>query len=491
MGGVLMVSDKVKNLIIITIITVVGVFYLSTMREGHDWGDDFSAYINHAKNIAKGIDYKTTRYIYNPFYPSLGPRVYPPVFPFLLAPLYKYYGLDLTPMKIENALIFLLFLLVLYLIFKKELSFLSLAIMLVIIGFSPFFWNFKDNIKSDVPFLFFLYSSFLIIIRAYETDKLRMFSIIYSILAGFLVYLAYGTRNIGFLLIPSLFIYDIIKFKKVSLFFIITTLIFFIFIILQSVFLYTDISYRDQFAVEFKIILRNLFLYARALSNIWDNGYSKIFEGIFSIIFSIFSFIGYIARIKRRITIFEIFPALYLISVLIWPANQGARFLIPIIPLYIFYAFIGIENSFFINQKGAQKLIFTITMAIIFISYIGRYTTLDYGYIREGIGKKETRELFDYIRKNTQKNDIFIFQKPRALALYTDRNASVYHCAWDYKELWKYFKEIHVSYIIAGEPFEDDRKFLRPFVEKYRNNFEETYSNPDFKVYKIKNPPPL
>jgi len=48
-----MVSDKVKNLIIITIITVVGVFYLSTMREGHDWGDDFSAYINHAKNITK------------------------------------------------------------------------------------------------------------------------------------------------------------------------------------------------------------------------------------------------------------------------------------------------------------------------------------------------------------------------------------------------------------------------------------------------------
>jgi hypothetical protein len=476
--------DKVKNLIVILIIVVTGIFYLSSIREGHDWGDDFSMYISHAKNIAAGANYKDTGYIYNPFYPGVGPRAYPPVFPLLLSPIYKCYGLNLAPMKIESVAIFLLFLFLLYLVFKKELSFRYLAAMLLIIGFSPFFWNFKDIVASDVPFLFFLYLSFLVISRAYKKWPLSLVQ--YSVIAGFFIYLAYGTRNIGVLLIPGLFLYEMIRFKRLTRFSIIATLVFCFFTILQSGLLYTDISYRDQFALESKVILRNLFLYTRAMSNIWDNGYNKIFKDIFFAIFSIFAFIGCAARIKRRITIFEIFSALYLISVLIWPAIQGARFLMPIIPLYVFYAFAGIEEPSLIKRTGIRKTVFLIVMAIICVSYATKYTTLDYGCIREGIGKKETVELFDYIKKNTQKADIFIFQKPRALALYTGRKASVYHCPEDYRDLWRYFWDIKASYVIVGEPFDTDRAYLSLFVERYRNNLEEIYSNQDFKVYKIK-----
>ena len=32
-------------------------FYLATIREGHAWGDDFSMYIRHAQNIARGEPY--------------------------------------------------------------------------------------------------------------------------------------------------------------------------------------------------------------------------------------------------------------------------------------------------------------------------------------------------------------------------------------------------------------------------------------------------
>lgn len=484
----MVLSDKVKNVIIYMIVGIIGIFYFSTIREGHDWGDDFSAYINHAKNIANGVNYKYTGYIYNLFYPSLGPKAYPPIFPFLLSPIYKHYGLNLTFMKIENVIFFLLFLFILYLIFKKEILFKHLAALLAIVGFNPFFWNFKDKIVSDLLFLLFLYLSFLIIIKVYGIGKLQRFNAVYSILAGSLIYLAYGTRNIGSLLIVSLFIYDMIKFRKVSIFFIITTSVFFIFIILQSVFLYTDISYYDQSAVRLKVIFRNLFLYIRSLPNLWDNGYSKIFKNIFFTVFSVFAVIGYTARVKCRITVFEIFSVLYLMLVVIWPANQGARFLMPIMPLYIFYIFTGIENCTVIKKNSTKQLVFGIFIVIIFISYIGKYTTLEYGRIKQGIGKKETIELFDYIKKNTEKNDIFVFQKPRALALYTDRKASVYHCPQDYKELWKYFNDINASYVISGEPFYEDRTYLRLFVEKYKNNLEEVYSNQDFKVYKIKKP---
>ena len=68
-------------------ILFVAVFYLSTIREGHDWGDDFSQYILHAENLASGAPYAPTRYLYNPDDPVTGPQQYPPGFPIALAPI--------------------------------------------------------------------------------------------------------------------------------------------------------------------------------------------------------------------------------------------------------------------------------------------------------------------------------------------------------------------------------------------------------------------
>ena len=56
-------------------ILFVAVFYLSTIREGHDWGDDFSQYIMHAENLATGARYAPTRYLFNPDDPVTGPPI--------------------------------------------------------------------------------------------------------------------------------------------------------------------------------------------------------------------------------------------------------------------------------------------------------------------------------------------------------------------------------------------------------------------------------
>src|SRR5678815_1678073 len=87
-------------------VLIVAVFYLSTIREGHDWGDDFSQYILHAENLASGAPYAPTRYLYNPADPVTGPQQYPPGFPIALAPIVWTFGLELRPMKVEIVLFF-------------------------------------------------------------------------------------------------------------------------------------------------------------------------------------------------------------------------------------------------------------------------------------------------------------------------------------------------------------------------------------------------
>ena len=270
-------SNRIHILFIIILISAIGVFYFLTIREGHAWGGDFSLYIHHAKNIAEGLDYEDTGYIYNLYNPSLGPKTYPPIFPLLLAPFYKLYGLNLTAMKIEVIIMFLFFLFVYYMIFKHELPYKYLVMMIVLVGFNPYFWNFKDNVLSDIPFLMWTYLSLFFILKANQSKQSPRIQLLYSMFAGLLIYLSYGTRSIGIVFIPCLFIHDLIRYKRLTKYTIRATLIFVFLLVLQTVFLHSDRSYFDQFTIDLRNILDNLISYALSLTVLLDNGYSSIF----------------------------------------------------------------------------------------------------------------------------------------------------------------------------------------------------------------------
>jgi len=490
-------TQKRDFLVVIIIIAIVGSFYFATIRDGHRWGGDFAMYIQHAKNIAEGIDYNDTGYLYNPFTPFLGPQTYPPIFPLLLSPVYKWFGLNLSAMKIEVILIFLLSLFMIFLAFRNELPYQYVVAMIAIIGFNPYFWDFKDYVLSDLPFLFFVYLSLFSIHQQGKLNKAQKYQIPYAIVVGFFLYLSYGTRSLGIVLIPCLFIHEIIRAKKITQFTIIVTLVF-VFSVATQTALLQGISYTDHISVKpggTSIIypqgaFHAFSSYGLALSILWDNGYSKAFRGIVFLILCALASIGYLARIKDRITIFEIFLAIYILTVIILLASRDLRLLIPVIPLYLYYVFVGITQGSLFRRHEVQRSIFFVLIAAISVSYAGKYTKVDYRGIDIGIAKKETVEMFEYVKKRTNKSDVFIFQKPRVLSLFTGRIASGYH--WGDEHLWKYIQQINASYLIVTRhnvgglwPI-DDQVYLRGFVEKYKETFREIYANEDFKVYRIR-----
>ncbi len=62
-----------SNFWLIVTVTGIAAWHLLTIRAGHDWGDAFSLYIQHAKNIVEGRPYADTGYLYNPSLPVLSP----------------------------------------------------------------------------------------------------------------------------------------------------------------------------------------------------------------------------------------------------------------------------------------------------------------------------------------------------------------------------------------------------------------------------------
>ncbi|WP_367328316.1 hypothetical protein, partial [Lentimicrobium sp.] len=67
------------------------------IRADHDWGDDFAQYLAQAENIARFHPMPQTGYVYNEFYPSLGPKAYPPGFPLMISAITGKYGKYIPP----------------------------------------------------------------------------------------------------------------------------------------------------------------------------------------------------------------------------------------------------------------------------------------------------------------------------------------------------------------------------------------------------------
>ena len=439
-------------------------------------------YIHHAKNIAEGIDYNKTGYIYNPDRPTIGPKTYPPVFPLILSPIYTWFGLNLTAMKIEIILMFCMFLFVYYLILRMELPYKFVVLAILLIGCNPYYWDYKDNVLSDLPFLLWTYTALLIILHAHQSNSSKRTHLLYSIFAGIIIYLTYGTRSIGILLVPCLFIHDAIRYKKPTQFSIIATIIFLTFMLIQSFFFHSDRSYLENLSFNPMFLLQNLLFYGKYFVEIWDNGYSVVLSAVLFTVFFILTIIGYMDRIQSRITILEVFTPLYMGSLIILPYFQQ-RYLIPVIPLCVMYALIGITKFKFIQSREARRYFVSILIVAFFITYLGKYTKSNFDSIDIGVGRKESIKLFEYIRSNTDESDIFIFRKPRVLSLYTGRSAAAYHLPNDEEELWQFFRSIGANYLIVGQI---DPKYIHLFIEKYENNFEKMFLNFDFKVYKIK-----
>lgn len=479
---------------VLPVILSVSLFYLLTIRQGHEWGDDFSMYIHHAKNIVEGIPYGKTGYIYNPYLQlyyahqaQIGPKTYPPVLPLLLAPVYYFWKLNLNAYKVCIILTFILSLFVIARAFRNYLSPPWLAALIFILGYNPFFWRYKDNIVSDLPFILFTYLSLYLISKASESREAGGPTALSILLVSVSIYLAYGTRSIGLLMLPCLLLSDFINYRKLTAFAVKVVFLAGALIILQNLLIHNDASYADHLGFSIGGVVHHLREYTKESSELWLNGYNKPLRlALFAVVTGC-SIAGYYSSLRRKAGCYEIFLPLYLAALLAVPVYGGLRFLMPVIPLYLLYALVGIKDLGRAREKLAAPVLAAL-MAAIVITYLGQYTKLDFGPIREGIDKAEAQQLFAYIRGNTAVDDTFIFRKPRALALFTGRNASSWHMPADDQELWSYLQKINAGFVVLGpkglEP--EDQAYLSGFIGRNSRRLEKAFSNMDFDVYRIK-----
>lgn len=477
---------KARDGVCLGILATIFLFYLLTIRSGQPWPDDFAMYIQEAKNFVDHTPIQHTNYLYDPYNPALGPRLYPPVFPLLLAPGYFVGGLtDLVPMQVEIVVFFTGILIVLWRGLGQELPPIEGAILLAIIGFNPVLWAFKDSIVSDIPFTFLLYLTLFLANDIAKDLTSKTWRVWKTLGLALLVYLCYGTRTVGIVLVPALLLCGFLyRRRNGGRQLVVAGLLAIMPCWIQSR-IFTGVGYGDVLGLGVlgfvHTFVHNLVIYAWSLAGFWNNPYTKVLRDLIFAAVTFLALLAYFRRIRSGIRIYEILAPLYMFVILLFPYPGGARYLIPIFPLFVCYFLEGIEILRSYRMPVPRQTVLVPVLLLVVFSYGTEFVHSTFGPFRDGVEKPESKELFAFIKTQTNPSDVFIFRRPRALGLFTGRTAAVYPVTGE--KYSAYFQNVHADYFIEA-PALDDAAF-DAFLANDCLSKRRVFSNADFSVFHI------
>lgn len=494
----------------------VVLFYLFTLRAGLAGGGDAAQYILHAKNLAEGQPYAETGYIQNP-YLFVAPKSYPPGFPLLLAPVIALFGVSLTAMKVEMVLLFAAALVVIACAFRRVLSPAALCALVAVLGLHPYFWDFKDSILSDIPFLLLVFASLLAYDEAHREGRRGRARLLWALGAAAGAGLAIATRSLGVVLLPTFLAYDLIRARRPGQPRLSRPLLVVggVFAALGAAALVYAVatgagggSYlrlvQDQLSQP-GILLRRIGVQSRQiihiLSTLWDTGYGDVLSDVGFALSAPLVLAGFWTRLRRQRSVFEVFSVLYVLALLPWSFLR-MRYLIPLFPLYFLYLFVGAGQlaawtrratgaSRAVGPQAGRALLAVGLLAVAGV-FGAKYSTLDYGPIVTNTTTPAAEQFFAYVRQHTAPEDVLVSEVSRQTLFFAERSTAALHDVplqdeEDEEALLRYFREISADYVVVGPPqpvpaWENDRIL----VERLPERFERVYGNDEFQLYRIR-----
>ena len=428
-----------KSIIVLSLILLASALLgSSVLTRGHFWGDDFATYIMQAKSIlTDNMDEFVTANTFTVTQSSqqIGPAAYPWGFPLMLTPVYALIGLSPLALKLPGLMAYLAFLLIFFFFAKRHFTLIESLLAVSLFAFNPELLRFLDNILSDIPFLFLSTLSLLLAdLYIRETNQKRRW--ILAAITGAVVFTAYFVRTQGLILLASMLLFQAIRFlqqddqrRSIMVETLLTIATFgTLWGISSLIFPGGQSSYLALYSgFSIDLFINNIVYYSETFRWFFM---TLPRESLIFWVFVLFCFIGLVARFREDL-LFVLYSALYLVVLWSWPERQGYRFIFPLLPLFIYFVFQGVQTLFGWIQTDAKQIGLKITYTCLFlITTIFAFNAGDNAYINLRNGREINGpfdplsfETFDFIQNETSPESVIVFFKPRAMYLMTNRYA--------------------------------------------------------------------
>jgi len=476
-----MVTRVGDNSLRLVTIGIVAVILLLTTTAGHNWGGDFSQYVHHAVNLVEGRPYTEIGALRSSS-SFLGPEAYPPLLPLMLAPVYWLFGLDWFAMKAVVVACFCVALYILTLMAARDLDRVYQPVLVIVLAFNPYFWEFRDRILSDLPFLMFCLLTLYLVERRYiregshyrdaEGNKVR-----YGLLLGLLLYLCLATREVGAVVIAAVVFFEVFHFRKISVATGIALTVVLLFSGVQHLGLkkpaaetvsqqppagFTGESVHKAIPTSHLTVIHDtlslssirlqLERYAGSAREIWPNSKNPYIQatgwGVFLLTLA-FATAGYFRAVFSGPGVTEIFLGGYLAAILIFAGYQGIRYLVPVIPFFFLYAFRFHAKLLLAGYRRLMLSVAGVFIAFTAVTYVAGFQA-NARVTPMGITSEPAELFFEHVRKHTPEDSIFVFQKPRVLALLTGRTAVAWPRRRDPETLLAYMQDYRADYLVVS-----------------------------------------
>lgn len=429
-------NNKTKIVIIgFLFLSIFHFFYsISVINDGHNWGGDFALYISQAKAIVNGTTntlFEASKASCEGSFERMNPDVYPVIFPLMLSPIYVFWGLNFLAFKVLVICCFIISLAAICIFVYKKIGEFEALLVVGLLATSEFFIGFNNYVLADIPAMMWVWIS--IIIYMFFDESSTKLKLIKFALLGLVLAIAFQTKTLSISVIVAVLLAELFNylhtknsFKELVLkSFTFISVFGVVFMLIYLVYPSASSGYIQQSSkLTVPIIKSNFSYYTNAPSWFLYHSSAFVWLTLPAVI------LGFFYQFKKNIFI-VILPSVHMLLLVLWPFQEGLRFLIFLVPLYYYFAIIGYNLFFkFLSQKikfpNLYSIRFIVLVAIFFFSLFNNYRLYSKNTNNNNeIESAEANELFKFVNTQTNINDQFIFFKPNVLRLICNRE-SVY-----------------------------------------------------------------
>jgi len=466
-------------------VTIIAGSYFFGLTPGHIFAqDDFAAYIMHAENLIEGKPYTQIRYVPNPQAPWVSPaNGYPPAYPLLLAPVFWQRGLDFHAMKIATVLTFAIFLGAFAIWIRPLVSPHMRVLAIPLVGLSPAFWTYRDFISSEFPYLMFSFLALLAIRQATVNRAADHWHFGQALLVAALLYACYATRTIGIALPIALACKELTERRRFSRFLILTLAMLAALIGLQAALLTSPTGYIGASHISAVSALSNLWSYTKSITFAWQNGFSKVAQGLLGLVLTACGAIAFVRRNRSQASIEAWYLLAYLAILIAWGTQIGIRGLLPILPIYLIYILMGISDWAERMRPTTARIFVTAATFCIVVTYVGSLSQPIRSATAADVNDPSAQELFSFLRAQTAPSDLLVFSKPRTISLFTNRMASSLGPDATPEDSARFLQSAGAQFLIQSTW---NPPAYHHLIEKHGPSMTEVFHNPDFQVLRLR-----
>jgi len=481
--------------LLVTVFCLLPLFFIN-VKDSHDWGDDFAQYLLQAENIIKGKPQTETGYVYDPRFPVVAPPAYPAGFPLMLAPVYAVRGHSILHYNLLITFVLFLFCLMMAIFFRNYFSWYASLLLVMLFAYNAWTLDFKTNILSDFPFALFLLLS--------TTLYLRMRTLQGALAVGASVALMLLTRGVGFVFLVAVLLQGMVLFfrrknaeegKKVLLHLaviagvsltlqtLVNTVLFHI--PSEGFFTFYKKAYDGKDIGDTVILNLNYYVEVfKAFFQPWVERWTFVSSAAASLSL-VLLLAGMIYSLLKERSFMDLLAWLYILLFLLYPYSAGGfRFIMPVIPFLLVYMVRGLL-AFRITEHVSRPALVLAAFVFAFLLYQPGVTKIleSQKNIPEGPQRDYAQELFTYINMHLAPQDLVLFKKPKALALYSH----VRTCSTVYdqqpSDVASVCDNLGVGYLLLTKDAADAP--LENFIRSYPARVALQWQNDHFTFYKV------